>query len=329
MTKDNILCCKLPGDMFSSPSEMDKEYIELAKKWHPDKPGGSIEVMTAINALRETGLIMIKLGQWDAHHSRHIELIDGKEMKINFLKENDFLLGKEYICASACVYVFDSFVPKIPSFLFPSKTREEELLRYIPKVLASYTSKAGSHVLAIDKRPHMFCLRDVMKFYGTVPPRHVAWIISSLYNLCCFLKYNKMVHNAINLDTYFISPSKHIGNLTGGWWYHTYEGDVMERVPADTYSVMSSSTKESKRSSYGTDLECVKLIGRSLLGSPGGSELYRNEDVPKKMIQFLRTVSSDNAVEEYKLWGDMLRECYGARKFIDMEIDLKKIYPSD
>lgn len=330
MTKEEILACKLPGDLFSGPEKMQDEYMELAKTWHPDKSEGDGDVMSAINALHETGKIMKGIGEWDTTGKRYVELANGKQMKISYLQENDFLLGKEYICASACVYVLNhwgtSKIPGLPAFEFPSG-RQEEFERYLPNIMASHRSKGGSTILAFGRRSHMFRLRDVLKYYdGVIPPKHVAWIISSLYNLCCFFKYNGIVHNSINIDTYFVSPSKHIGTLIGGWWYHGKEGGPMSRVPALTHMVMKSTVKSKKENSYSTDLECVKLIGRELLGS----SLIRglDKDVPWQMINFVRTSAGDDPIAEYGLWMKMLEGCYGKRKFIDMDVKPEKIYPS-
>lgn len=333
MNKEQILACKMPGDLFSAPDKVEEEYVVLAKQWHPDK-GGSNEVMSAINAMHESAKIMIKLGRWDVSNKRFIELSDGKSLKINFLKENDFQIGMEYICASACVYVLNkdesATIPGFPTFEYPAG-REEEFERYIPKLVASHRSKNNEVILAVYKRPHMFCLSDVLEYHGgKIPPKHVAWILSSLYNLCCFFKYNGIVHNGISLDTYFVSPSKHIGALLGGWWFHGKEGESMVRVPMPTHMVMKSSVKVRKKNDYSTDLECVKLIGRQLLGDAGGSALIRGLDksTPWQMINFVRTPSSDDPMIDYGLWSKVLRDCFGERKFIEMDVKSEEIYPS-
>lgn len=55
MTAESILKSKLPGDLFSSPDALEDEFRALAKRWHPDKPGGNQAVMDHIMGLREEG----------------------------------------------------------------------------------------------------------------------------------------------------------------------------------------------------------------------------------------------------------------------------------
>lgn len=101
----------------------------------------------------------------------------------------------------------------------------------------------------------------------------------------------------------------------------------MRAAPYGVYSVMPSDVKKSRHGSYRTDLECIKLIGRTLLGNPSGSSLYLDKDVPKPMINFLRSITSGMAVDDYKSWTDTLEECFGPKKFIEMNIVKSDIYP--
>lgn len=332
LTGAEIIACKEPGDLFSSPEKMEGEYDRLAKRWHPDKPDGSHDTMAKINELYQEGKNQIKAGLWKSSTQRLFTLKNDSMLRVNFLKEIVFEIGTMYICESACVFVIEKEYNKyisFPKFKYPSQKREEEFYRYLPKVLSTYDIIGGRKIIAIDKPADVFSLRDIHYYYGgTVPSRHVAWILSSLYNLASFFRYNRIVHNGINIDSYFICPEMHSGILIGGWWYHTYFGKPMKAVPATTYSVMTLWAKKNKKSDFLTDLECIKLIGRTLLGSPSGSKLYSNTDAPGPMVNFLRTLSSDDAVNEYKAWGEVLEECFGPRKFVEMNIDRKIIYPA-
>ncbi len=329
--ESEIIACKHPGDLFSSPEKMEGEYDKLAKTWHPDKPGGSHDAMAKINELYQEGKDLIRGGVWKSSIQRLFTLKDGPSLRVNFLKEVAFEIGTMYICDAACIFVIEKEYNKyisFPKFKFPSQKREEEFSRYLPRVLSTYDLIDGRRIVAIDKPQDVYSLRGIHYYYGgTVPSRHVAWILSSLYNLCCFLRYNRLVHNGINIDSYFICPEMHSGMLIGGWWYHTAFGKRMKAVPSTTYSVMTSRTKSNKKSDFITDLECVKLVGRTLLGSPSGSKLYSNTDIPGPMLNFLRTISSDDAVKEYKEWGSVLTESFGPRRFVEMNIDRGVIYP--
>ena len=43
-------------------------------------------------------------------------------------------------------------------------------------------------------------------FGGSLDPKHVAWIVSGMLNICCFLRINHKVHGDISLDNYFVHP---------------------------------------------------------------------------------------------------------------------------
>jgi hypothetical protein len=330
MKKEEILKCKLPGDLFTSADKMDSEFSELAIQWHPDKPGGSTEVMAHINYLRSNGKLLIASGEWLASNNRVISLVNNKSVSINFIKECEFELGHQYICESTVLFVLkNEFVnmTNFPTFKYINKRMQDEFDRYIPKVVASYKAKNGSAVVAIHKPDCTYPLNSIIKYYnGFVPPKHVAWIISSLYNFCCFLWYNRISHNGITTDSYYINPEMHYGVLIGGWWYNVKHREKMIATNPEVYSVMPCDVKKSKHGSYRTDLECVKLIGRKLLGSVSGSTLYLNKDIPKPMIDFLRCVTLGDPVKDYAEWGKVLEKSFGPRRFAKMDIDQDKLF---
>lgn len=330
MTDKQIIACKLPGDLFSSPENMEKEFTELAQRWHPDKMGGNSIVMAHVNSLHAQGREMVASGNWKSSNKRFFTLSNGRTVRISFLSENDFELGKWYLCESVCVYAFNTGSAinfKLPKFRFRNTSMTDEFTAYLPRIIDQYEVNNGKKLIVINREKDLVLLRDLLAWFGNaVPPKHVAWILSSLYNLCAFFKYNGIVHHSINLNTYFISPAKHKGVLLGGWWYHKGFDRRMKVVPKSTYDVMTLDTKKSKKATPITDLECVKLIGRQLLGSASGSTLYSNPDIPKPMIQFLRTISSENAYKEYEAWTNVLQESFGPKKFIEMDCNADEIY---
>ena len=89
----------------------------------------------------------------------------------------------------------------------------------------------------------------------------------------------------------------------------------------DIFSVMSVTAKGNKKSSYLTDLESVKLLGRQLLGKTNCRKLALDSTIPKAFVNFLVSGSSNDAYKEYAKWDKALTDSYGARKFIKMEVD--------
>ncbi len=68
------------------------------------------------------------------------------------------------------------------------------------------------------------------------------------------------------------------------------------------------------------------MVGRTLLGDKNGIDIIENPDIPKPLIDWVRVVSVNNPIEEYKLWDKVIKESYGEKKFIEMNIDIDKLY---
>lgn len=176
------------------------------------------------------------------------------------------------------------------------------------------------------KTPDMLRLRDVLSFYGgALPDRHAAWILSRLYNLACYLDFSGLTHNAISLENWFISPQSHKGALLGGWWYTVPRGEPMLGVPESTYTVLPPQVRIDKRGSVRTDLECIRGVGRELLGDRTGSRLMTS-NVPRAFIEWLRGAPADTAYQEYTRWERVLTKSYGRRRFVAMDLDSKTLY---
>ncbi|WP_241416097.1 hypothetical protein [Clostridium beijerinckii] len=92
------------------------------------------------------------------------------------------------------------------------------------------------------------------------------------------------------------------------------------------YSIMSPEMKSSKIGTFLLDLESIRLIGRILLGDKNGISFIEDSDIPKPLIDWVRGVSANNPMEEYKLWESVIKQSYGERKFVNMDIDINKLY---
>ena len=61
-------------------------------------------------------------------------------------------------------------------------------------------------------------LKDLIEYHD-IPPEHIAWIISRLLNIRCYLQHIGITHNCIDVNTVSVNPSNHWVWLFGGWWY--------------------------------------------------------------------------------------------------------------
>jgi hypothetical protein len=215
----------------------------------------------------------------------------------------------------------------IRSFKYADERMKEEFSKYLPEILAVFEAYDNKFGVVVRKTKDLFMLKDILDYYdGKIPPRHVAWIMSSLYNLVCYLDYSKLSHNSITLDTYFVSPRFHSGALLGGWWYSVPQECRMIGVPEEIYSIMPPHVTYKKTGSILTDLESIRLIGRELLGDRNGTKLTETGGAPMQMIDWLRGAAAGNALMDYSKWDEILDESFGERRFIEMKIDDDDLY---
>lgn len=341
MTVVDILNAKEPGDVYScftDKNAIKKEYIKLLKEFHPDKHGGLDmynEATIKITELYEKALVLIEKGLWKKENALMLKGADGKTYSLKYDTFHDFGLGTLYIGRTTLMYIFnlkyksfrDNGLKNIKELKFANADMEKEFKKYIPNIICEFESLDGNYVVVMKKESDVFSLRDVLDYYdGKLSPRHVMWILSSLYNNECFLQFNNLTNNGLTIDSYFISPKNHSGHMFGGWWYSTKNGDKMIGLPKELFDILPLKQKESKCSSYRLDLESIRLIGRTLLGDKTGMLLDKDSSIPTPLIEWLKGVSTDNPFEEYENWNKVIDKCYEKRKFEIMDLDEKKLY---
>ena len=331
-----ILSIEKCGDLFPYGEDAIKaKYKELSKEWHPDNNNhpDATRVFTKITELYNYALELLANGQWEKTNYILISKADGKKISLNYDTCFDFELGTCYVTKTKIVYVlgsdkekyYSNAIQRIKSLQYKDKKMEDDLSRFFPKLYQSFKTNNDEFVIVLDKTEDVYPLKNVLEYFDhKIDDKHVAWIISRLCNLTCYLKYSGLVHNGININNCFISPRHHSILLLGGWWYATGEGDAMIGTTKDIFFIMSVTAKGSKKSSALTDLESVKLLGRQLLGETNCRKLALDSSIPKPFINFLIGGSSDNSYEEFSKWDKALEDSYGKRRFINMEI--KNVY---
>ena len=324
---ENAVSCE---DIFENDKEKVRSlYRELAKKYHPDvsTDKNSAVYFAKITELYNEALEKIDKGIWFEKDVLILENIKGKRYKLKYLKKHSFELGFFYVGRQHIIYVLerknkkylDNALNVLKSLKYADTNMEKEFKRYFPEVVDNFELKTGEYCLVLKKDSTDFLLSDFLEYYSNqgkeLDVKHCAWVVSRLSNICCFLKYNHLVHNGISLTNCFISPKYHTIMLFGGWWYCVPEGEKLIGTQKSVYDVMPVKEKSEKISTYQTDLECVKQIGRQL-----------NKNLPKPFENWVNKAATKDAFKEFDSWNQALYDSFGERKFIVLDISEKDIY---
>jgi len=340
-TADQIIGFKNPEKLFTGdPYTAEKEYKALKIYWHPDrsKDPKATDVFQHLSELYNEALKRLKEGVWQMEGEL---LLRGKKeikpYKIVYQKQHTFELGEFYIGENHVTYLikpefkdlYDNAIRIIKGFKYANKKMEGEMSKYLPQILYAFDT-ASNHVLILKKTPDLILLRDLNEHVkGKLDPRHIAWIMSSLYNLSCYLEYAGVTNNATSLDTYFVSPEFHSGLLLGGWWYAAKSDEKLIAVPDNTLKWIPPSVLDQREGDIRIDLELIRAIGRELLvGDATKIYLVRKCGAPEALINWVTDVNLGSALKEYQIWQDVLTTSWGKRKFIKLEVTPKEVYKS-
>jgi hypothetical protein len=325
-----------PERLFKVQEHLRTDYLALAMFWHPDKnkDAKANDVLAHINLLYKRAQEHVEKGIWHVPGVLELESRDNKKFKIKYLVKRKFELGEMFIGQSIVTFLIArsqedmviNGLRMIGSIRYPTEDFKKSLLPHMPNVVKSFETQ-DHWVICVRKEPHEVLLLDLIKYSkGAIDAKHVAWIISSLLNLACFLQIGDMTHNGITLNTVFVSPTKHAVSLYGGWWYAQYAGKLIKHLPPELYPLASRRLKEHKIAQSLLDLDSIKAIGRACLGDISGGGLRGRKDVPAPFVQFLQLPSSKTAVEQYKEWPKVLEDSFGPRRYQELKITGDDVY---
>ena len=336
MNVETILKIQKPELLFTKDN-IKAQFHDLALKWHPDHcdhPKSS-DVFSHIKHLYDAGLDKIKKGYWNAFGFLEVKSVAGKLYNIRYKIEIPFELGVMYVSDTVVVYklrkefesLHKSFIDNVAGLKYSSDKMKAEFSKYLPNIITHFETVDG-YCTVLKKTKDVLPLSVALKYFnGSVDPKGVAWIISSMLNLHCFLQFNGLVHNNINLNTYFVSPENHSGLLLGGWWYTAGMGEPLKSVPTKTYEYMSVKSKTNKTADKMVDGELIRSVARTMLGDETGMSLLTKYKVPKDMAMWLRLSGNKSAVNDYRTWrNEILPFAFGERKFTPMDVDITDAY---
>ena len=338
MNAEQILAVSRPQALFSGATDVaTAEYRTLAKAWHPDRcsdPRAS-EVFAHVKDLYDEAIKRLAEGRWEGAGRVVLATERGTSMPVDYQASAAFELGRQYVSAARVVYVVEAphrlLVTRASErlqrgFTYPSDRVAKDISRCLPLSCERHALAGDAHALMVPKTNDLLLLRDVLQFFGGhMDARHVAWVLSALYNLVCYLSHAGIVHHAISPDTVFVSPKYHSVALLGGWWYAVDAGQPVTVVPARTHAYLPWKVRISKRADPLTDLELILATGRELLGDLAGATLTPSA-APKAMLSWLSMASTGTAFAAYKAWDVVLAASFGPRKFVPLDITADQVY---
>lgn len=337
---DEILGRDIPELLFTGRVDTaKKEYREFAKLWHPDKSSDpkADAVFAHVTKLYNVALDKIGTGVWEVPGLIQLKGagLNGKQFNIKYKKHHSFEMGDMYIGNKIVAYIvkpeFEKFYQnakrRTEGLKFASENMRFEMEKCMPKIVRAFKANDGRLGFVIEKDEDAILLRDIIQHQGgKIDPRHVAWIMSTMYNNACYLNYSGLVHSGISTDSYFISPKEHWGFLLGNWWYTTPVGEQLKSVPKFTYDVIPSKVLKEKTAIHKIDTELIKAVGREMLGDKTGVRLVKDKNVPDALRNWVCCAGGTNALEDYKKWDSVLKESFGARRFVKLDIKPTDVY---
>jgi hypothetical protein len=277
--------------------------------------------MAHINKLYDLACLLDTAGAWDA---TGLITIDGR--KLPYDSENVFELGHIYMSESHLIY--HRLVDKPMKGLFNlQKFRTEEMKKLLIVPDSFEETKDGQYTYTNYRMPPgSYLLLDVLKKVGKFDPRHVAWIISRLYNICSLIQYNHKVHMDISVNSILINPETHWLGLYGGWWYCYDSDERITYLPTPTYRVLPYAMISDKKAQYSAMGSQIKALALELLGNRYGSaDQFTHLD--PKFVEYLMRPAGDSVIADYIQWDKTeVNRIFGPRKFIPWILPKKELY---
>lgn len=322
-----------------SRSEVHTLYRRLVKQWHPDRNRDpqAHAVFVLIQLAYKKALALA--GDPPTPHPLTFSITDtdGRVFQFRGGFGEPFILGLEawgqrhlaYRVEAAHKDLFESFLRRVRSLPFANGDMEKQMAPLLPHLAGAPWGDGGGMVV-ISKDPKMLRLQDVHNHYRaqgqTVPPEHVAWVVSGLLNLACYLSFSKIAHQAIDLRNVWIQPETHSVHLLGGWFFSQPFGETLSVLPTSSATSVSRRYLEGKVAGPEADLSLVLALARELLGDRSGQRLLGNPLVPQPMSRMLLSPPGKEAIPLYSQWKETLKASFGRPRFVPMSLTSSTLY---
>lgn len=330
-----------PEKLFSGDVQTAKtEYYILSRRWHPDlsKHPDAALVFQHVNKIYRTAQELIETDAWRGAGVLELPIAKSSEVfksrQLRYFKRASFELGDLYIGKTEIAWaverqyadLFENARRQLKNFRFANAAMQTEIERSLP-LRPEYFVTRERLIMVLPKSADAILLEDLLDYLGgAIPAKHVAWIVGSLQNLCCYFDYHQIVHQDISPRTVFVSPEHHTAVLLGGWWYTSFANEKIRALPSRTTRTAPADVLRNKRADARVDLELIRQTGRELLGSKTNARLTVDKNVPPAMARWLSGATSGLAVTDYQLWQNVLAMDFGKPRFCPLAINSSAIY---
>ncbi|HEY9777072.1 MAG TPA: hypothetical protein V6C81_25120 [Planktothrix sp.] len=349
ITAEQILRLREPELLFSHSSALAKdEYYELARLWHPDCTSyiNASRVFSQVANLYKSAVVKLSDGTWlepaekieeEVFGRKKFRLKRGSRIKtIEYSTVRAFELGIMYIGEHAATFeialpfedLFYNGIRHMSSFKYHDRAMAVEISSSLPQIEERFETNC-SFVVVLRKTPEQLLLADVLRHHAHRLPRaeHCGWILNCLFNLCCYMQWAGLTHNAIASTTVFIAPRRHTCALLGGWWYAAPVNTRLLALPESECEYIPADIARDGSADSRSDLDLVRAIGRELLGNKPGVQLSLNRFLPRVLVDWLALPSEGSAVHDYCQWkNEVLRASFGEPKFVELKVDSTNLY---
>jgi len=351
MTASQILA--IPSDrpdaIFTGDAETVRaRFAALVKRWHPDHNDGLREATLVFNkivALHEKAKLRLGADPATAADALRVKDSAGRSFDLTCKVRRPFELGELTVSHTKVGFVvdrshnelFENGIATLRSIRYPDAKVRIQMERFFPAPRGIYETR-DAKVAVFDKSEDIVVLSDLIAHMGgALPAKHMAWVVSSLLNLCCFLEVCGLTNNAISPETVLVTPTHHAA-FTLSWWYAARAGSRVTLLPPSTFDLVPPSMARDKSASIRLDLESVRAVGLACLGDPTGASLIGERsdavlrtamgriDVPSSVSTWLRLPPAASAIDDYRSWSEMALPGFGPRRFLKLRITSRDIY---
>jgi hypothetical protein len=301
MTAGEILRLTDPKVLFGA--NIDLDFRALARTWHPDtcKDPKALDVFQHLGKLREAAHRGLQLD------TPVVDRIDIPGGTLTFEKDKIVLQSPSGLCLNAT------------RSLAWLRKASPDMLRRVPEVLSETDTR-----LELRALPDSISLAALLKKYPKgVHQRHVAWIVSRLFELVMeSTKLGKVVCCGLVPESLLLLITDH-GVVPLDWRFSIAVGSKLTQVPG----ALTGLVPKDKKATADLDLRSIHRLALILLGDPSGignvlllKARREPTELSETFLNWFRAAPNPDPVVHYTNYRQMLEKVWGKPKYFKLEL---------